>query len=285
MYCLKPGTSVGCFAVKENVPGDPSGGHTYYYNEKFENYIDEIKKAGFYSIELVLCDLWNQSGVDQAMPSVYRAIDVVKNSGVKINSVHMPFGGGVDFNFASPSEDLRKLAISNAIKICEYFKDDMPSYFNVHPGVYKPDVDDKEVCFKQLIKSMCEIDKLTNAKIVVENMTNKGLLYSSEEARRFLDNCPADMLVDLNHMLFESPENYLRTVGGRLKGIHVSDRDAEKECHYLPGDGILDWQSIIKTLDEINFNGVFNYEVSMRLGYTYNDVINIHKELFDNYNK
>ncbi len=52
----------------------------------------------------------------------------------------------------------------------------------------------------------------------------------------------------------------LQKIGRHLKALHVNDNDGKSDQHLLPGFGIIDWQSVIATLKEIDFQGNFTYE-------------------------
>jgi sugar phosphate isomerase/epimerase len=49
---------------------------------------------------------------------------------------------------------------------------------------------------------------------------------------------------------------------GRVRTLHVSDYDFIDERHRIPGDGINDWETIMSKLEELDYDGVFMYEVS-----------------------
>ena len=255
MYELICGVSVNCFSAKE-VPG----GHEFFLAPNFEKNIKSVKAAGIHSIELCVSGLWKKEAIESTFHLVKDATAIVKDNGLTLNSVHLPFGF-LAVDFTAPIERDRIAAVRFAADLCTYFKDDAPRYFVIHPGL-RPTEEDRDIRIAQLIKSMNDFPKVTESKILVENMTNASLLNTSTEAKRVLDNSAAEMVIDLNHMLLETPQNYLKTVGKRVKGLHVSDRTAEKECHFLPGEGVLDYQDIIKTLEEIGYDGVFNYEVN-----------------------
>lgn len=67
---------------------------------------------------------------------------------------------------------------------------------------------------------------------------------------------------DINHIMREPGVDFIRAVGSRIATLHVSDCDDINERHWLPGEGILDWQAILKALKEVGYDGVWMYEVS-----------------------
>lgn len=71
---------------------------------------------------------------------------------------------------------------------------------------------------------------------------------------------------DTNHMLNEKSEEFIRTVGNRIRTIHVADYDRVNERHWMPGRGVNDWNAIISALIETGYHGAFMYEVVKREG-------------------
>ena len=67
---------------------------------------------------------------------------------------------------------------------------------------------------------------------------------------------------DTNHLLGEDPVAFIRKVGRHFVTTHVSDYDFLNERHWLPGEGKLDWQSILKALEEVGYRNPWLYEIS-----------------------
>jgi len=42
--------------------------------------------------------------------------------------------------------------------------------------------------------------------------------------------------------------------------LHLSDYDGIDEKHWMPGEGVIDWQAFMLALQEIDYTGPFNYE-------------------------
>ena len=76
------------------------------------------------------------------------------------------------------------------------------------------------------------------------------------------DNPNLGVCFDTNHLLSEKGEDFLRAVKDRLVTVHVSDFDYVNERHWLPGEGKIDWVSMIDAFDEVGYEGTFLYELS-----------------------
>ena len=91
-------------------------------------------------------------------------------------------------------------------------------------------------------------------------------------------------VIDLNHIMQEKESDCVLALRDYLVGLHVSDRDEINERHWLPGEGIVDFMSVIAALEKIGYDGYFTYEVcNMK---TYGDPIavrNNYEDLFRKY--
>lgn len=56
----------------------------------------------------------------------------------------------------------------------------------------------------------------------------------------------------------------LRLVGPYLKALHINDNDGINDLHQLPGQGTIDWASLVNTLHQISYPGDFTFEVVNR---------------------
>jgi sugar phosphate isomerase/epimerase len=104
-----------------------------------------------------------------------------------------------------------------------------------------------------------------NIRIAIENgginhITGKSVIHRSllEEINR--DNVGA--CIDTGHAnLVEDVAGFLRTIDKYLFTLHIHDNKGEVDNHQLPGWGVIDWPSVIKALYDINYTGIFMYEV------------------------
>ena len=58
----------------------------------------------------------------------------------------------------------------------------------------------------------------------------------------------------------------MKKLGRKLTTLHISGYYGVDERHQVPGKGVLDWQIYMKTLDEIGYDGPFNFEIYFRNG-------------------
>ncbi len=285
MYKLNLGVSTDCFTY-EWLDADKK----QYKIVKLYDYIDaitkEMKENNVSSMELSAGGAWNLKEEDENFPAVKEFVEIIKKNGMKLNSVHLPFALPF-WEFDSLNEEERRLSVERAKWAIGQFEEGCPKYFVIHPG--RLDVEDKSVrwqMMEQLRKSMLELCDATDRTICIENMSRNIMLNSAEEMLWLLDKVPKLMVViDINHPFIDTPEDLIKKVGSRIKCLHVSDRDEIKERHYLPGDGILNWNKIIGALEKVGYDGEFTYEVSLRSRKTpLSEIRKNYEKLFEDYN-
>ena len=246
-------------------------------------YLKGMKDNGFYGIELSTLGPWNEREERESYPFVKRAVELIKDYGLKLNSVHLPFAC-LDWQFSSLDESVRKKAVETFKWAVDFYKNDMPNCFVIHPDPKPENDSDRRYQLEQLTKSMIEVCEFLPNLVCVENMTGSGLLNVSSEALSLLNAVPKlNMTIDVNHIFYEAPSDYILKIGSRIKNVHISDRDDIKERHYLPGEGVLDFKSIISALDKIAYAGTFTYELALKQNsYTCEQIKNNYDKLFNN---
>jgi hypothetical protein len=139
--------------------------------------------------------------------------------------------------------------------------------------------------FDQLTKSMEEICEFSPRTVCVENMVGDRLLNKMSEAKELLSRVPKlYMTIDVNHSLLQKPEDYIACIGDRVKNLHISDNDGTDERHWLPGEGIINFNAILSNLEKIGYNGTFNYEVNIKADDGVKKVKENFDKLFNDYN-
>lgn len=212
---------------------------------------------------------------------------IVDNAGIKIWSIHMPYGKNVDISL--PNEEERKKVVTMHKKIIQFCELLHPKIFLFHPSWYLG-LNERELRKSQMIKSAIELNKQVrqiNGTMVIENMlgpqlnvTNqqreRPLCRTVEETVEIMNRLPDNIYsaIDMNHI--KNPELLIRAMGKRLKSVHISDGNGEQENHYSPcsGKGKNNWGKILTALNEVGYRGPFMYESA------FSDL----KELTDCYN-
>lgn len=198
--------------------------------------------------------------------------EVTEAAGIKIWSVHMPFGRDIDLSLSNEAD--RKEVVRFHNKLLGFCRILRPKVILFHPSFYLG-LNEREIRKEQLIKSAIELNETVsemNAVLVIENMLGyelkkdadreSPLCRTVEEMVEIMGRLPETVFsaVDMNHIT--EPEKLIRALGNRLKSVHVSDGDGKKECHYLPCSegGRNNWTEILSALNEVNYKGPFMFE-------------------------
>ena len=196
--------------------------------------------------------------------------EIAQSQGVSCATFHTPFSGEVSLSHPDikEREEAHKIiekAIHAAAKIGI-------KIMVLHPSCgYDESYLDREYYLKQTLGEVKRVNELCRAlgvTLAVENMKPDHICCKSSEMIYLLENIP-DLKVcfDTNHSLIQNPEEYLDALlqagmRGRVVATHISDCDLDCEMHRLPGDGKINWEAVLSKLEELDFDGVFMYEVS-----------------------
>lgn len=60
-----------------------------------------------------------------------------------------------------------------------------------------------------------------------------------------------------------SPADVIRMLGSDISVLHLNDNDKMTDQHKIPLTGNIDWNDVLKALDEVGYNGVYNMELAL----------------------
>lgn len=190
--------------------------------------------------------------------------------GVVFSQAHSPF-----YNFCDEHSDNREYIdslIRRAIDHCSFLG--IP-WIVIHAGT-----DFSAVCRTssskaknlEYFKPLVEYAQNRGVGIAVENLWDLNISpkrrYTAEveELIDFVSMFPADSVgvcYDVGHgtIMDQNHAQNLRLIGNRLKATHISDCIDKNNDHILPYSGKTDWNAVIHTLKEIDYQGDFTYEI------------------------
>ncbi len=142
--------------------------------------------------------------------------------------------------------------------------------FVVHPSL-EPIPDLERDVFMQYAKeglsALAAFAAEGGARIAVENLPRTCLGRTSSEIAELIsahDNL--FVCFDTNHLLIEDTLSFVKALGDKIIATHFSDYDFVDEKHWLPGEGKVDWVSLMNALDETAYDGPITYEVNYHGG-------------------
>ncbi len=185
--------------------------------------------------------------------------------GVKIWSLHLPFYPFDEIDISSEAlADFTVEYLSEIIKKASKIGIDK---FIIHPSGEPIEEGERQARMdtaKKSLKKLCELAKSVGAVICVEDLPRTCLGRSASDISELLSAHPdLRACFDTNHLLGESNIDFIKAVGDKIVTLHVSDYDFINERHWLPGEGKNDWQGILNALKEINYSGIWLYEINM----------------------
>ena len=212
--------------------------------------------------------------------------------GVKIWSFHLPF---------CPFEEIDISRESLSLFTVEYLKNFIIKgsqigidKFIIHASgepIEETARKDRMECAKKSLYTLCEEAKKYGATICVEDLPRTCLGRSADDILELL-KAHEDLRVcfDTNHLLGEDNIEFIKKIGNKIVTLHVSDYDFINERHWLPGEGKNDWQGILKALKEIDYKGIWLYEINRECPKTiirtrrieFSDFIKNANEVFEN---
>ncbi len=236
------------------------GGHT---DEGFAEY----EKAGIKYAELSvqhegLCELGFYDNPE-------KILELATKHGVTLWSFHVPFSGflnpaNLDDKRNEDAMAIMEKGIRAALKIGI-------NTIVIHPSSEPNDDDTRQAKLERSIENLRYFAKLcreNGAMLAVEDLPRTCLGNSSFDILTYLNEIPEiGLCFDTNHLTMQTNEDFLddlieHGMQGRIRTLHVSDYDFIDERHRIPGDGINDWDAIMSRLEELDYDGVFMYEVS-----------------------
>jgi len=190
-----------------------------------------------------------------------------QEAGMTICSLHLPFAREV--NIAALDEDVRAETLAKHRNSIAIGAANGIHRFVLHPSA-EPIADEDRARSMQLAKeSLAELAQWAaehDSVICVEDLPRTCLGHTADE---MLELISADerlrVCFDVNHLLTSygsTHAEFVQKLGSKIETLHLSDYDFIDERHFLPGNGLINWNEVITLLEEADYCGPFMYEVS-----------------------
>ncbi|MFC2117613.1 sugar phosphate isomerase/epimerase family protein [Bacteroidota bacterium] len=231
-------------------------------NKLSEEKFDELVSYGFTDIEVGIGRIRSSEALDNLKSNVKKTIALAEKKNINIWSIHIPYGRDIDISLVDISE--REKAINEVILIIETCKELKPEKLVIH-GSFEPVKDEERAerlkACKASLKILVRKANDYNMQIAVECLPRTCIGNTSIEMLSILKEVEGLVVCcDVNHMLKESPEEFINAVGSAIVTLHISDYDGIDERHWLPGEGIIKWNNVIENLVSAGFKGPFLFE-------------------------
>lgn len=218
-----------------------------------EDTLEFIENLGLEYVELV-----------HQFPCEYIDTDTLETYSLKY-TIHAPF---MDVNIASLQDKSRLNSIAQIKESIDFANEINAQAVVIHPGLtsflpnkYFPDKVLKSA--NDSIKELGEYSADLGVLATVENMPNfPSMIYQNiYELNDLLVSLDMTMTLDIghaNHAGYPVDEMYFDSI----KHIHAHDNFGDDDSHLALGEGSIELNTIINTLENNNFDGIYIIEVN-----------------------
>jgi D-psicose/D-tagatose/L-ribulose 3-epimerase len=230
---------------------------THEWDVDFVPFIKKVGKLGFDQLEL------NGGTIVHMKAQERRDLKQLADD----HGIALSYGIGLQkfFDVASLDETVRRCGLGFMKKMIDSVADMGGGMIGgtIHgywPSTLPEELDSKELCWAQSIKSMKELapyagdhNVLLNVEVI--NRFEQFLVNDSHEALAYVqevDHPSCRILLDTFHMNIEEDSfgDAIRRVGPYLAAFHLGETNRK-----TPGTGRMPWAEIKRALDDIGFDG------------------------------
>lgn len=193
---------------------------------------------------------------------------LAEKNNVKLWSFHLPFAPFDKIDISSLDDNLRLSTVKALSELIKRGSDIGIDKFIIHPSA-EPIPDDirneRMLRARESLSRLADVCEKCGSVLCVEDLPRTCLGHSISDMQ-FLtaEDERLKICFDTNHITVEQPQDVIRALGKKIATLHVSDFDFVNERHWLPGEGKIDWSSVVDALAEINYNGVWMYEIGYK---------------------
>lgn len=226
-----------------------------------------VRDGGFTMIEICSFPLH----LDYHNPDhVRRAADLMERLGIEANSFHAPFAGTIDISALDPA--IRSASVREVFTACNAASRLGARYVVLHPGPEKEGKAKPEEWYLRMVAATTSLNEVArhcrdlNIVLLLENML-PHLMFGHPSDMLYLLGAIRETNVgtclDTGHAFLSGD---LRTVvhklSGHLRMLHANDNLGDRDTHLPPGDGAIDWTSLVRQLRQWRFHGTLILELA-----------------------
>ncbi len=218
-----------------------------YEGRGFEKSLDVLKQLEFDGIMLYLSE--------EFVASRTRKIrKILADAGLELFSVHPPWP---NFAFGDGMERLQ--AIHEWKRWSNYSLEMNAQNLVVHPcgEIFTLPSHEQDEAKKRLIEGLQYLSASTpEMMFVLENMVPRSFAATADELIWVADQIGGENIgfcLDTGHCMLVKGDlpKFVRCMGNRLLTTHIHDNDGIQDQHLFPGQGIIDWKTLLAVLQEL----------------------------------
>lgn len=209
-----------------------------------------------------------------------------KAAGIRINQMHMPYPNYVPNGGDELNEYLKNIVARKSMRICAFLE---CPYIVIHGFKLAHYLGSEEAEWQktlEFIEFLAPLAKELGITICIENIYTslgnhivEGPCCNAGKAADRIDAVNEKHGAKVLGFCFDTGhanlvgldfENFLATLGDRMKVLHIHDNDGIGDLHQIPftftrsreNTTSTDWEGFIKGLKRIHFNGVLSFETA-----------------------
>ena len=156
-------------------------------------------------------------------------VKAIEDGGLRVWSVHLPFGPGWDA--AHNVEDERDAVAASLKRVIDLTSAWHPKVYVLHGCLEPVAPTERPIRVARSIRSLRELDEYASrcgARVALENLPRSCLANTAEETRAMIQAAGVPVVFDVNHLLGESHEKFLSRLAPHVISTHLSDYDGEE---------------------------------------------------------
>ncbi len=227
--------------------------------------LQECKRAGIDCIELFLAGSWTDTSAAGIVKKYAEAAENIKKSGLALWSVHLPFGTAWDIS--AKDEDIRAEIVKKHFYLIEQAARWGAKIATIHASwepIKAHERPERIMCAKESVRAIAQKARECNMRLAVECLPRTCLGNNSEELLQLTLCENAFVCMDSNHLFYETHQSFIRKAGHKIITLHISDNDGVDERHWVPGEGVVNWNEVVHELVEARYEGPFLFEVDRK---------------------
>ncbi|MCI8388252.1 MAG: sugar phosphate isomerase/epimerase [Clostridiales bacterium] len=190
-----------------------------------------------------------------------------RESGVGIWSIHLPFYGAEKVDIACLDESVRRRTLDMQSEYMKRAAEIGIKIAVIHPALEPTEPNEREERIIRSSESLAELAELASKlemTVAVEDLPRTCLGNTTDELKRIIsiDN-RLRVTFDVNHLLLDTHEEFIRKLGDKIVTLHISDYDFRNERHWLPYEGNINWVKLVEMLENANYSGPWMYELGL----------------------
>ncbi len=252
---LKKGISIWCFPQKTTI----------------REGMKKAKQAGFHGIELAFHEK-GELGLNSTADDMKRLVEEAQRTGIEIAGLASGEGWNYPLTSDDPAQrDHSKMLFRKCLELAAALGTDsvlvVPGNLKARGGAGKMACRYETAWERatQGIRDLLPDAEKHKVCLSIENVWNNFLL-SPLEMRAFVDQFKSPFVqahLDLGNMLlYGYAQDWVLTLGPRIKRVHVKDFNLSKFAFTNLLEGDLDWPAAMAALREVNFRGHLIAELS-----------------------